>query len=61
MLRNVATYATCIFLLVDVYMLRLLTFRRIVHCRRAANMSAVWDQTIMAAVRYERILVHLDH
>ena len=42
----VATYATCIFLLVDVSMLRLLTFRRIVHCRREANMAAVWDQTM---------------
>ena len=28
-------------------MLRLLTFRRIVHCRREANMAAVWDQTIV--------------
>ena len=40
---NVATYATLIFLLVDVCMLRLQTFRRIVHCRREASMAAVWD------------------
>ena len=46
----------CAFWLVDVYMLRLRTFRRIVHCRREANMSAVWDHPIDV---YGRRLIEL--
>ena len=45
---NVTIYVAYAFWLVDVYMLRLRTFRRIVHCRREANMSAVWDHPITA-------------
>ena len=45
---DVTIYVACAFWLVDVCMLRLRTFRRIVHCRREVSMAAVWDLPIVA-------------
>ena len=52
---NVTIYAACAFLLVDVCMLHLRMFRRIVHCRREASMAAVWHLPIHGVEKKKRM------